>query len=100
MRAAIGKALELAGRESEGGRNTMILVPDIVWANKTITIKLRGVYGDIFIRCTTHHSGLKSVAIDTLILVAPDDPAWDIVGEDLARERLYASLEPREYRIR
>ena len=101
MKVMMKTALELAYRESGFGHNVMILVPDVSWmSGRALTSELSDVYGNIYIRCTTCHSGLKSAAIDTLILVAPDDPTWDAKGEALARERLHTSLDSIEHRIR
>ena len=79
----------------------MVLVPDISWTpNRPLTLSPSGGYGPLHIRRTTRHSGLKSVPIDTLILVSPDDPNWDARGEVLARERLRTSRDPRVIQVK
>ena len=93
-------AIELSCRESGSGHNVMVLFPDISWAAGTpLTSEISDVYGAIHFRCTTRHSGLKIVAMDTLILVAPDPPTWDAAGEALARERLRTSRDPRVIKV-
>ena len=100
MKTKLKTALELAYLESRSGHNVMILVPDISWSpDKPLILSPGGGYGFIRIRRTDCHSGLKSVAIDTLILVEPDNPAWDAKGEALARERLRTSLDPRVIKV-
>jgi len=101
MKATLLKtALEWANIEAEGGHNVMVLVPDRDWMGCThSTINPYDPNGTIYIRCTTCPTGLKMVAIDTLILVAPDDPNWDAAGEALARERLRTSLDPRVIKV-
>ena len=93
MKSKLKKALELAYLESRSGHNVLVLVPDISWVGD-MTSEMSDVYGSVYTRCTTRHSDLKAiVTIDTLILVAPDDPAWDAKGEAYARERLRTSLD-------
>ena len=99
MKAKLKRALELACRESGSGRNVMVLVPDSSWMGGPMTSELSDVYGAIYTRCTTRHTGLRAVTIDTLILVTPDAPIWDAAGEALARERLCASLDPRVIKV-
>ena len=94
-------ALDLAGEEVKGGRNVMILLPDHAWMRvcshtslSKISITRAKGRGDLHIRFASRHNGLRSVLIDTLILVEPDTPSWDADGETLARERLVTSTNP------
>ena len=96
MNLKMETVINLADKESEAGRSVMLLFPDSSWMNGEV---LTSVPCSVFIRRTTNHSGLRMVPIDTLILVAPDDPAWDAKGEALARERLCASLDPRVIKV-
>ena len=103
MNKTLKMALELADREAKAGRNVMILVPDTSWMwgmCGVCTFAPSGPRGAIYIRCSTCHSGLKSVAIDTLILVASTVPTWDAAGEAFARERLRTSLDPRVIQVK
>jgi hypothetical protein len=94
------EALEVASNESFDGRNVMILLPSKAWADgHPMTSELSDVHGAIHVRRTTEHSGLKSVPIDTLILVNAGHPDWDIAGEYYARERLRTSLDPDVIRV-
>jgi len=96
----MNQAIRLAVAEVAAGRNVMLLFPDRSWTGGApLMTNPKGSHSTVYVRCTTYLSGLKSVAIDTLILVAPDDPAWDAAGEAFARERLRTSLDPRERRI-
>jgi hypothetical protein len=98
MKATLLKrAYEMAHDEASGGRNTMVLVPDDSWigvVSKTFSCPIAS-HGAIHVRCSTYHSGLKSVAIDTLILVGSTDSAWDVEGMNYAHERLKTSTKPK-----
>lgn len=101
MNKTLKMSLELAASEAKAGRNVMVLVPDMSWTcGLPFTIGSRGSRGALHIRCTVCHSGLKSVAIDTLILVASATPAWDAAGEAFARERLRTSLNPQVIQVK
>ena len=100
MQTMLKTALDLACIESGAGHNVMVLVPDKSWmGGRPMTSELSDVRGTVYTRCTTRHSGLKMVAIDTLILVAPGSPTWDAEGEAYARERLRTSLDPRVIKV-
>ena len=101
MKATLLKtAFELAIGELEAGRNVMVLVPDMSWTDGTfLTTSPSDSRGALHIRCTSHHSGLKAVAIDTLILVEPTADTWDAAGGALARERLRTSPHPRVIKV-
>jgi hypothetical protein len=74
----------------------MLLFPDRSWTGGApLTTHPKGGHGTVHIRCTTFLSGLKAVAIDTLILIEPTADTWDAAGEAYARERLRTSLDPR-----
>ena len=97
-------ALYLANNEAGLGRNVMILVPDVSWSIGVPMViepadHRDNSQGSIHTRFANDHGGLKSVAIDTLILVAPDTSTWDTVGEALAHERLRTSLDPRVIKV-
>jgi hypothetical protein len=93
-------AFKLANSEAAAGRNVMLLFPDRSWtAGAPLMTRPKGAHGVIYIRCTTYLSGLRSVAIDTLILVSPDTSTWDAEGEAMARERLRTSLDPQVIKV-
>jgi hypothetical protein len=101
MKATLKTALELAYGEAEKGRNVMVLAPNMAWVSHTpSTIGGDDSRGSVYIRSTTSHYGLKSVAIDTLILVASRSSTWDAEGEALAREKLMTSIDPRVIQVR
>jgi hypothetical protein len=122
MKTLLTQALELADGEVKVGHNVMVLVPDCTWTSliyndpslSPLASQLLGwcpgcpdeennervrALGSVYIRCTTLHSGLKFVPLDTLILVAPDADTWNAEGEALARERLRTSLNPQVIKI-
>jgi hypothetical protein len=92
-------AFELANGEADASRNVMILVPDLSWTGRTTSSLLGDSRGTVYVRCSTRHSGLKTVAIDTLILVAPNTSTWDAEGEAMAYERLCTSLDPQVIKV-
>ena len=117
MKTLMLEALTLANAEAVSKRNVMVLVPDCTWTSlayndpllEPLVFNLQGwclgcpddeeierrlARGSGYLRCTTLHSGLKSVSLDTLILVAPNADAWDAMGEVHARGRLCASPSP------
>lgn len=88
----IDYALEIANYEAEAGNMVMVLVPNRGWLSAALRLReWKGVY----LRASTVESSLKSVAIDTLVLVGRDHPDWNEKGERYARERLRTSLKPR-----
>jgi len=91
------EAKRVAREEVSEGRNVMMLFPTGVWANEALKVKrdLDGVH----MRFSNRHSGLKSLPIDTLILVAASDGDWDEEGLAYAKERLRSSKEPKTVRI-
>ncbi len=98
------EALRLAIAEAGAGRNVMLLFPDRSWIADAplmapLTVDPHGSRGTDYTRCTTCHSGLKSVAIDTLILVSPDISTWDAEGEEYAHECLRTSTNPRVIKV-
>lgn len=88
----IATAIGLANDEAKDGRTVMVLFPDMKW---TSTAKRLRPAERVHVRATTVHTGLKSLLVDTLILVAPDASTWDQDGEAYARERSRASSDPR-----
>jgi hypothetical protein len=93
-------AFTLANREAKAARNVLLLFPDKSWvAGAPLTAPSKDGHGDIHIRCSTCLSGLKTVAIDTLILVEPTASTWDAAGEAYARERLRTSTDPRVIQV-
>ena len=100
MNLKMETAINLAEIESGAGHNVMILVPDWSWSiGMPMTTDSTESRGAIYLRFANDHSGLKSVAIDTLILVASDTSTWDAKGEEYARERLRTSLDPRVIKV-
>lgn len=76
-------AMRAASYEITAGRTSMVLVPVLKWARTG-----RQCVDGIHVRSTDNESGLKSLALDSLILVGPTHPKWCERGEMLARERL------------
>jgi len=93
----IRHAIEVARAEVEEGRSVMVLFPSEDWTSQAMNIHasrgdpIRGIY----MRCTTNEFSLRSVAVDTLILVGTDTRNWNANGERLAREKLRISRDPR-----
>jgi hypothetical protein len=95
MRTILKMALKLAIDEAAAGRNVILLFPDRSWVcGAPLTTHPKSDHGTVHIRCSTFLSGLKSVTIDTLILIEPTADTWDAAGEAYARERLRTSLDP------
>lgn len=84
-------AMEVASREVAAARHVMVLVPNCKWA----CIAARQYKLSVWVRASTVESSLKSVPIDTLILVGRNHPDWNKKGEMYARERLKTCLTPR-----
>ena len=91
MKSMIARAMKIAYKEVATDRKVMVLLPNNEWRSAALS-----PYTDnIYLRASTIESSLKSVAIDTLILVATDHPEWNTDGEQYAREKLRTSLDPR-----
>ncbi len=86
----IARVMELAQKETRDGRRVMVLFPTPEWRSAALPQP-----ENIYLRASTVESGLKSLAIDTLILVGRDHPDWNENGERYARERIRASRHPR-----
>ncbi len=83
--------MKIARSEAAAGNTVMVLFPNWIWVSAALRQpRPSGVY----LRASTVESGLKSLLIDTLILVGRHDPAWNKKGELYARERTRASLKP------
>ena len=92
-RATLTKALKLAKKEANAGRDVMVLLPSVTWVGDIpLTYGRLDAPGNRYIRFANSYSGFSPTAIDTLILVGRNDFAWDIRGEEFARERLRTSL--------
>jgi hypothetical protein len=86
---ALTMALKLAKEEADDGLTVLVLLPSMAWVGDIpLTYgRLEGP-GTRYIRFSNSLVGLGEVAIDTLILVGSNDPAWDFNGEIIAREGL------------
>jgi len=84
----IENAVFAAFEEVQAGRKVMILVPNREWAS---IVQKSWKLPEIWVRASTVESGLKSVPIDTLILVGTDHHDWNVAGESYARERVHPS---------
>jgi hypothetical protein len=80
----------MAQKEAADGRRVMVLFPNASWRSAALPQS-----ENIWLRATTEESSLKSLSIDTLILVAWDHPDWDVGGAQYAKECLRTSREPR-----
>jgi hypothetical protein len=86
---ALTKALNLAKKEADVGLNVMVLLPSVDWiGDMPLTYGHLDAPGTRYIRFSNSHAGLRSVAINTLIMVARCDPTWDAAGEAIARSGL------------
>lgn len=84
-------ALEVGVHEYAKGHKVMLVVPSQKWTSEGTWQRIRGVW----IRASTNGPGVKSLLLDTLILVGQSHHTWSKRGEMLARERLRTSLSPR-----
>jgi hypothetical protein len=84
-------ALQAGIHEYIEGRKVMLVTPHPGWASKGSRQQISGVW----VRTSTEESGLKSLPLDTLILVGTGHSMWNNKGEMFARERLATSLSPR-----
>jgi len=85
-------ALQAGCHEVKQSRKTMLLTPTCSWSRFAASQR---IVAGVHLRASTFEPGLKSLPLDTLILVSPSDPEWNKKGEMYARERLGTSLEPR-----
>lgn len=82
----IDKAYTLAREERANGQNcVMVLFPSRAWLHTLCQ------EDGIHTRFSNFYSSLKSLAIDTLILVGFSDDDWDEDGVRLAKEKLNVS---------
>lgn len=90
MKSMMTKAAILAEDESAAGERVMVLFPWEFWVFKADKYlrDLGGEENGIYVRYSTVHSSLKTVAPDVLILVAVGDPGWDKQGTDWAFDKL------------
>jgi hypothetical protein len=80
------RARGVAMSEKRKGKTCiMVLFPNSQW-DSYACLRLR----DVHQRWADQHAGLKSLPVETLILVASDAEGWDANGLALARERLRA----------
>ena len=90
----IARAKEIAQEEAVD-RHVMILFPTSEWRSVALPQS-----ENIWLRASTNESSLKSVPIDTLILVDRKHPDWNKKGELYARELLRTSRRPRIIHVR
>jgi hypothetical protein len=82
----IDKAYVLAREERSNGQNcVVVLFPSQAWRHTRCNEE------GIFTRFSDRDSDLKSLPIDTLILVGPTDADWDERGVRWAKEKLSVS---------
>ena len=94
MKDMITRAISIAQTEVADGRRVMVLFPNAAWQSAALPqSKIR--MNIFWLRASTNMRNLKSIAIDTLILVNRDHPDWVKEGERLARCRLQGSLNLR-----
>jgi hypothetical protein len=79
--------------EVANNRIAMILFPNSRWG--TVVQEMGTAPDGIWIRTSEQIANLRSVAMDTLILVAADDAGWNTDGILLAKEKLRISLNPK-----
>ncbi len=94
MKDLIDKVMIIARNEVDEGRRVMVLFPTPEWRSAALPEPV-----NIYLRASTVESGLKSLAIDTLILVGHNHPDWNKSGEMYAREKTRTSREPRIIRL-
>jgi len=92
MKSQIDYAMEIANYEAAAGNTVMVLFPNRGWVGAALR---RPKQDGVYLRSSTVESSLKSLAIDTLVLVARNCPTWNEKGEMYARERLRTSRNPR-----
>ena len=92
LRNQISHALKIANHEADAGNIVMVLFPNRGWVSAALRRPLRD---NVHLRATTVESSLKTLAIDTLILVGRTDASWNENGEKCAREKLRTSKNPR-----
>jgi len=95
MKSLIDKALKLARSEVANERRVMVLFPNSKWRSAALP-QSEGIW----LRASTVESSLKSVPIDTLILVYRKHPDWNMKGERYARGKLCTSPSPRVIDLR
>ena len=93
MRNMAKDAGYMALEEVQNGRTAMILFPTSSWG--AVMFDMGCVPEGIFLRVSNRHSNLKSIVLDTLILVAADDDGWDQEGLALVKERLRGCANPK-----
>jgi hypothetical protein len=82
----IDKAYTIAREERANGQNCVtVLFPSQTWLHTMCH------ENGIYTRYSDKPSGLKSLPVDTLILVGPTDADWDEHGIRLAKEKLSVS---------
>lgn len=93
MRNMAQDAGYMALDEVKKGRTAMILFPHSSWGAVMFDMGLAPP--GIFMRVSNKHTDLRSVAPDTLILVAANDDNWDQEGLAIAKEKLSPSASPK-----
>lgn len=93
MRNMAQDAGYMALEEVENGRTAMILFPTSNWG--AVMFDMGCVPKGIFLRTSNRHSNLKSIVLDTVILVAADDDDWDQEELALVKERLRGCAKPK-----
>ena len=81
---------KIAQEASVDGRRVMVLFPDAEWRSAALPES-----ENVWLRASTEEHSLKSLPIDTLILVAWDHPSWSQRGAQYATELLRTSRDPR-----
>ena len=79
--------------EKAKGRITTILFPNKNWS--PAIFEMGPAPDGIWVRMSDQHASLRTIAMDTLILVAANDAGWDTDGVKLALEKLRTSLHPK-----
>ena len=93
MRSMSVDAGYMALDEAKEGRTTMILFPNKSWA--MISFEMGQPPETVHLRFADEHTSLRSIALDTLILVAGNDADFDHDGMMIAKEKLRVSASPK-----
>ncbi len=93
--SALDDVMESAGLEASNSERTcMILFPNVRWVSE-FKRQFEGLkeYRNVHLRASTVESSLKSLALDTLILVGENHSDWNERGEMFARGQLVDSRD-------
>lgn len=90
MEDLITRQKKMSQEEAIDGRRVMVLFPNANWRSAALPQS-----ENVWLRASTNESSLKSLPIDTLILVAWDHPTWNVGGAQYAKELLSTSLDPK-----